>query len=679
MEILAPAGSFEALQAAVHYGADAVYVGGSRYSARKSAQNFTDEELADAVRFCHVRGVRLYLCCNTLLKESELSAAMAFIRYAYTIGVDALIIQDLGLIRRVRQELPEMPVHASTQMTVVNSAGVETLASLGVKRVVLAREVTAAEIREIRKHTDTELEYFVHGALCISYSGQCLMSSILGGRSGNRGGCAQPCRLPYTLLQDGRPVTEAQPLLCPKDLCLAGRIQELKKLGVASLKIEGRLKSPAYVAMTTQVYKQASEGNVSEQDIRSMLKFFSRGGSCQGYFDGCTFGDMMDKATGSKIAESLPVLEKKEKTIPVKLRLTAQIGQALRLVMEDENGMCAAAEGGSCEKAHTSPTTAERMKEQLAKLGGTPFHAEEITIEASPDAAIAVKALNALRRSCAEKLESCIAQKFERPPIQEQSFEPAAVYRAAQEPELCAEVRTQEQLQAACDMGIRRIYMPETLFLQEHKAEEPVLLLPPLTKEGQSLSVGGAAEVCIQNLGQLSAAGGLFITGGHRLNITNSRCVEQLSALGVTRFVLSPELNIKGISALRRKTGAFLEVIGYGRLPLMLLENCIIRSTLGSCQCREHTFSLLDRKNEAFPVLPGYCGNVIYNSKPIYMADRLTDIKNLQINGIRLSFTLENYETCCIIIREYQAALAGKSCKAPEGGFTRGHFYRGMQ
>jgi len=678
MEILAPAGGFDALRAAVDYGADAVYVGGNRYSARRSAQNFTDEELAEAVDFCHLRDSRLYLCCNTLLKESELDEVMDFIRYAYAIGVDALIVQDWGLVHRVKQELPEFSVHASTQMTVTNSDGVKMLEKMGADRVVLAREVTGEEIKAIREQTQMELEYFVHGALCISYSGQCLMSSILGGRSGNRGGCAQPCRLPYTLLKNGQPVTETLPLLCPKDLCLADRVQELKDLGVASLKIEGRMKSPEYVAMVTQVYKRAAEGTVSEDDIRSMLKFFSRGGSCHGYFDGCTYGKMMDPSEGSKIAGALPEIEKKQKTLPVKMSLTAQTEKPLVLRVESRDGVCVSVTGACCQKAHTRATEKSRMEEQLTKLGGTAFYAEAISVDASPDVAVAIKDLNALRRNAIEKLEQKIVKQFRREPVAALSNEDRIAYSYRKEPEICVEVSTKEQLQAAVDMGVERIYMPHFLLSQAKDVKDPVLLLPPVNKEMQSVALGVAEAVCIQNIGQLAKVQGREITAGHRLNITNSQSITMLEKMGVTRFVLSPELNMKGIGHLRQKTNGFLEVICYGHLPLMLLENCIIKSAYG-CVCDEGEFALLDRKNEVFPIKSRHCGNIIYNSKPIYMADRMTDIKNLQINGIRLCFSLENYETCCIIIREYQEALTGRKKEPPASGFTRGHFYRGMQ
>ena len=677
MEILSPAGSFEALVAAVNYGADAVYVGGNRFSARRNAQNFSDEELKNAVDFCHVRGVKLYVCCNTLMKETELSAAMSFIRFLYEIGVDALIIQDLGLFSRVRQELPEMPVHASTQMTVTNSDGVNLLSEMGAKRVVLAREVTKEALVSICRSTEAELEYFVHGALCISYSGQCLMSSLLGTRSGNRGGCAQPCRLPYTLFKDGKPITKKLALLCPKDLCLADRVQELKDLGVSSLKIEGRMKSPEYVAMVTAVYKRAVTEGVSDKEIQNMLKFFSRGGSCPGYFDGCSFEDMMDPVGNSKIATELPALAKKKRQVPIYLSLRAFPGEAMVLTMTAESGETVTAVGDICEEARVRATEKERMEEQLKKLGETPFFAKKIEIFAGDTVAVSVKALNGLRRQAAEALEMKLAEGFRRKPITGTTdFEAITVQK--RDMSLCAEVMTEEQLKAAVTMGIKRIYLPEALSHFSRLVEEPVLQLHPLFKEGMKQQAIDFSEVCVQNIGQIDTCRGKNITAGHRLNITNSETVRTFAALGAKRFVLSPELNLKNIMAVRRHTDSVLEVIGYGRLPLMLLENCVIKSA-GKCGCDQGTFSLLDRKNELFPLLPTRCGNVIYNSKPVYMAERLEEVSASGVDAVRLSFTTESYEECLEIIRNYQAGLLGKPVRTPGGQFTRGHFYRGMQ
>ena len=681
MEILSPAGSYEALCAAVNYGADAVYVGGTRFSARRGAQNFSDDELVQAVDFCHVRGVKVYVCCNTLMKETELAEAMEFIRYLYVIGVDALIIQDLGLLSRVRRELPDMPVHASTQMTLTNTDGVNLLAELGAKRVVLAREVTKNELALICKNARAEIEYFVHGALCISYSGQCLMSSLLGTRSGNRGGCAQPCRLPYTLLKDGVAVTDKQALLCPKDLCLADRIQELKEMGVASLKIEGRMKSPEYVAMVTQVYKRAVTEGVTDREIQDMLKFFSRGGSCYGYFDGCSYGKMMDPLGDSKIASTLPVLEKQKRQVPAFLSLVAKVDEALSLTMTVESGEMVTVSGEVCEEARVRATEKERMEEQLKKLGETPFYAKEIEISASDNVAVPIKDLNALRRQAAEELEAVIVNKYKRAPVERDAVERAGTTKS-RVLSICAEVATEEQLRAVAESGISRVYLPENLWHLAHLVEEPVLQFAPLYKEGQTLSEESAETVCVQNPGQIQMVRGKNIVCGHRLNVTNSETVEKLAALGASCVVLSPELNTKGIMAVSRRTSVPLEVIGYGRLPLMLMANCVIKSS-GNCggeqTCGTGDFALLDRKGEAFPVRPTKCGNVIYNAKPVYMADRLGEVQELGVDSLRMCFTDEGYEKVCRLIQEYKAGIAGEAVKPPKGDFTRGHFYRGMQ
>ncbi|MBR6647112.1 MAG: U32 family peptidase, partial [Clostridia bacterium] len=303
MEILSPAGDFNSLIAAVQNGADAVYVGGSNFSARKSAKNFDDDELKKAIDYCHLRDVKLYVACNTLMKENELKDAFSFLETIYKNGADAVIVQDLGLSRLLSEYLPEMPLHISTQMTVTSADGVNVLAEkFGAKRVVLARELSFSEIKKIKEETKAELEVFCHGALCMSYSGQCLFSSVIGGRSGNRGGCAQPCRLSYSLCENGKKVTKDITLLSPKDLCLAEEIEKLKEIRVDSLKIEGRMKSPEYVAAATRVYSEALKNKADKKEIEKMLSLFSRAGSGKGYFYGRTFDKMMSYSSGGKIS-----------------------------------------------------------------------------------------------------------------------------------------------------------------------------------------------------------------------------------------------------------------------------------------------------------------------------------------------------------------------------------------
>ncbi len=287
------------------------------------------------------------------------------------------------------------------------------------------------------------------------------------------------------------------------------------------------------------------------------------------------------------------------------------------------------------------------------------------------------KDLNALRREAAEELEQIICQKYKRklPEIKVPKAPKAKNFAPA---ELCVEVMTKEQLKAALSMGIRRIYLPETLRSYLPEISDPVLVLPPIQSEGTKTNTEGFQKLYIQNIGQLALAKGSAFTTGHRMNITNAETANFLKGQGAERAVLSPELNIKGIQALRAHTDLPLEIFAYGRLPLMLMKQCIIRSAHGCC-CDEGDFALRDRKNETFPILPLRCGNVIYNGKPLYMADRMADIKALEIEGIRLNFTLEDYETTCAVIGEYQKALAGEPVTAPQGDFTRGHFYRGMQ
>ncbi|HKM42700.1 MAG TPA: peptidase U32 family protein, partial [Limnochordia bacterium] len=263
MELLAPAGSWDALRAAVENGADAVYLGGKSYSARASAANFSPDELKEALDYCHIRGVKIYVTVNTLLREDELKGAISYLGDLYQWGVDAVIVQDLGLIGRARQDVPQLELHASTQMTAHNALDFRAIERLGITRVVLARELGTEAISEIGKQTRLELEVFVHGALCICYSGQCLMSSLIGGRSGNRGQCAQPCRQPYVV--EGLTVP-GEYVLSPKDLCLIEHLDALREVGVASLKIEGRLKSPDYVGVVVRTYRAALDGNKYQID-----------------------------------------------------------------------------------------------------------------------------------------------------------------------------------------------------------------------------------------------------------------------------------------------------------------------------------------------------------------------------------------------------------------------------
>ena len=682
MELLAPAGEFDSLVMAVQNGADAVYVGGTMFSARKNAVNFDFPELTRAVDYCHLRGVKLYLAVNTLVKEFELSDLCNYLEEIYRIGVDAVIVQDFGVLSLVRRCLPELSVNASTQMTVNTAEGVRELETLGVSRVVLARELSKEDISSIRSKTTAELEVFVHGALCMSYSGQCLMSSMLGGRSGNRGACAQPCRLPYTLLENGKEVTKTLPLLSPKDLCLAGRLSELEEIGVDSLKIEGRMKSPEYVGMVTRVYRAALSGEASEAEIKDMLRFFSRGGSSYGYFDGKKYRSMMDYGPSAKISADKELeknlrerLRSENKVNPVTMEFSLSVGEPTKLtISSDKHSVTLSGEAG--ETAIHRPMEEERIKTQLEKLGGTPFALSGANIKVDGKATVSVSEINRLRREGVDLLSEQLCSSYRRRERKVILPERAMPRKEAKTPVLCVSVQTEEQYQAAKKMGVSEIYLPYHLY-KKGIDMNAVCVLPELPREGQKLDISGAEKVMVGTIGQFDTARGKTIFGGHRLNVYNSEAAEFLKSLGAKSLTISPELNLSEIKQMAEKTCLPLELIAYGRLPLMLMENCIIKSSY-RCACVKEKFSLRDRKGVEFPIITEDCRNLLLNSCPIYMADRMDDIKSLQIDRIRLSFTVEKSDLCCIIIDEYQKALSGIKIDPPKFTYTRGHLGRGV-
>ncbi len=674
MELLSPAGDMESLKTAIRCGADAVYIGGPSFSARKNAKNFTEAEIKEAVDFCHLRQAKVYVAVNILIKEEELPKAVAYAKRLVEIGVDGIIVQDLGLLSILRDMSESLRINASTQMTVCSAAGVKLLKALGVNRAVLARELSEKEIASIRKQTDIELEAFVHGALCISWSGQCLMSSIIGGRSGNRGACAQPCRLPYTLYADGKAVTKQMPLLCAKDLCLARDMDKICAIS-DSAKIEGRMKSPEYAGVVTKVYKKALSGTAAEPEISDMLSFFSRGGSCRGYFGGRLLSDMMDDGKSGKISASREsVTEIKntefEKKRAISFCLTAMVGAPLSLSASCD-GFYADAAGDICEPAKSGVFDKERMIQQLHKLGDTVFTPcdTEVYHEGAPF--VPVSALNALRRQVCEHLEQQICASFRR------QAKDAVLHQTSMPqkglPKVCVQVRTKDQLDAAKKCGADEIYAPYNLIKE---TENAVLSLPSLSKEGETLQTDGADTVLVQNIGQILPAKGKTLLGGERLNVTNSQTCRQLWNLGFRRVTLSPELNIKELKHIH--TDVPTELIVYGRLPVMLIENCIIRSHY-QCVNGKKSVELSDRKGERFPILCENCRNVVLNSVPIYMADKMEDILSLHPDAVRLMFTTESGKETEAILCAYQNALAGNAPENIPSRITRGHFYRGVE
>lgn len=676
MELLSPAGDMESLKTAVRCGADAVYIGGPQFSARKNAKNFTEEEIKEAVDFCHLRCVKVYVAVNILIKEEEFPAALAYARRLIALGTDGLIIQDLGLLSAVRRLSDSVRINASTQMTVCDTYGARLLETLGVNRAVLARELSEKQIASIRNHTNMELEVFVHGALCISWSGQCLLSSVIGGRSGNRGACAQPCRLPYTLYADGKPVTKTMPLLSTKDLCLAKDMEKVCAIS-DSAKIEGRMKSPEYAGVVTKIYKKALDGGVEEKEIADMLSFFSRGGSSKGYFEGRAFGDMMDRGEAGKISASREsVIEIKnaeyEKKRKVSFTLTAKEGEPLKLFATCD-GFCAHAEGDICQTAKNGAPDKERMTQQLRKLGDTPFEADDIEMILEGIPFVAVSAINSLRREACACLEKQICDAFVKE-VQDLPPEERETVKEKGKPLLCVQVRTRDQWQAAKKAGVDEIYVSEKLWNAEEE-KGAVCALPALTMEGET-SKTNADCVLVQNIGQIMPMQGKRLYGGERLNVTNSKTAKALAELGFSRVTLSLELNLNEMKQIA--TSVPTEVVVYGRIPVMLIENCIIKSHY-RCKNGQGEIALVDRKGERFPVVCEGCRNVVYNSVPLYMADKMKDVLSANPDAVRLMFTTESGEETEKIIAAYQNALKGKPVATSIERITRGHFYRGVE
>ncbi len=672
MELLSPAGNYENLISAVRSGADAVYIGGASFSARRNAKNFTDDEIVKACDFCHLHGVKLYVAVNILIKESEMEDALLYVKFLIESGVDGIIIQDIGLMTQVRKMSPDIFINASTQMSIGSHKGVNIAKKLGADRVVLARELGIAEIKSIKEKTDIELETFVHGALCMSWSGQCLMSSVIGGRSGNRGLCAQPCRLNYTLLKDGKKVSENLPLLSLKDICLADKLSELS--GVAdSLKIEGRMKSKEYTASVTSLYKKAILGKITQDEIDKTLSFFSRGGSTVGYFNGRQFDKMMDYTVSGKVsAERADVVALNEedlsKRFGISMVLNAEVGKKASLYAQSR-GFNVEVFGDVLESARKD-FDEQRIKEQLKKLGDTSFFAESIEINHNGNPFLPISSVNALRREACCELERMICESYKK--CVNNIKLPEKKYRRRNIPKLVIEVSTKEQFDAARSLGDFEII---TGYELSKSVDTSFAMCPAVDKEGEDVKTS-AKKIMVQNLGQLDSSKKLF--GGERLNITNSYSCEVARELGIKRITLSPELNIKEIKEITHSTDTETEVIAYGRLPIMVMENCVIKSQ-GKCTKSGGNFELLDRMGEKFPVICENCKNIILNSVPIYLADKPDDLLSLNVDAIRLKFTTEDEKTTKAVIKAYQDALMLKTPKGVFSKITRGHFYRGVE
>ena len=703
-ELLAPAGGREALAAAVQSGADAVYMGFGAFNARRNARNFSDEEFRAAVAYCHLRGVKVYLTLNTLVTDRELPDLAETARRASAYGVDAILVQDWGVLLTLQKIIPDVPLHASTQMSLHTLSGVCEAARLGMTRAVLARELSRDEIAEICAESPIEIEAFVHGALCMCYSGQCEMSAVIGRRSGNRGACAQPCRLPYGF--SGR--ADSYPLSL-KDASLAPYVPELQEMGVACLKIEGRMKRPEYVAAVTGIYARLlrEHRSATKQEQQALLRAFSRDGFTDGYYRAARgramFGTRPENARWPEdwFGELRAQYEKENlRLVPLTFECTIRAGQPMTLTAEDDGGRRITVSGAVPEAARSRAVTVEEVESRLRKTGGTAFAVSSCTAALDDGLAVSAGALNALRREALVQME---VQRTAVPARRAFDFvPPEAVKNSADKPQLTVSLRSARQLSAALlDLRPARVYLPVELLAQAPPPPcaaqtEFFAVLPRIyrTKDEPVLRAllaraaeNGAAGAVIGNLGHLALARGLDLRlhGGWALNLYNSAALAFWKKEGLNSACVSFELRQTQLRDLQKYLPC--EAIVYGRLPLMLTENCLAANEYGCGSFRERPAAapadgacarspaLTDRRGARFPVLRAWgCRSEIENGKILWLADKPDDWQPLGLRYACLRFTTESPEECVRVLRAYR----GEAAEAP-AEITRGLFYRGVE
>lgn len=661
-EILAPAGSMESLVAGVRSGANAIYLGGKSFNARRNAGNFDNEEMKKAVEYCHQRGVKVYLTLNIIVSDEEMREAYNAVKDALSNGIDAFIVQDIGVAKMIREHFPTARLHGSTQMSIMSPSGAKAAEQMGFKRIVLPREMSLDEIKEIRENTSLELELFVHGALCISVSGQCYLSSMIGSRSGNRGLCAQPCRLPFTA---GGNATHALSL---KDLSLVGELDKL--VGITSLKIEGRMKRPEYVSAAVSAVKKAIDGKYTPSDEFMLRSVFSRSGFTDGYLNAklgkSMFGTRQKEdvvsASNSVLKEIAKNYEKEVPLLPVNIDFVCKNGKNALLKMTSGDKSVKVV-GDVPEKAINKPMTAESLTERLGKLGGTQFYANEVNITVDDGLILPASKINEMRREAVEKLN-----KTDKISFKYKAFNVVRDKAKNSTPYATASFKSAAQIPDK--HPFKTVFIPIDSSVEDFVDNRAGVVLPrglfgienELKSKLEKLKKAGVNKALCGNIGsyQLCKDMGFEVWGDFGLNVFNS-----VSANLVDRPILSFELTQSQINNINAPDTGMLV---YGYAPLMLTRNCPIKNDIGCFECNGHGH-LTDRKGMKFPVI---CSDFpcveMLNCVPTYMLDRLDEIHT---DFIHFAFTVESEKQVENIISLYESGAK------PDFKYTRGLYQRG--
>ncbi len=724
VELLAPAGNYECFLAAICAGADAVYLGGTKFGARAFADNFSEEEICRAISFAHLWNRKIYLTLNTLLKETEIEEAVDSVRPLYECGLDGVIVQDLGIFQVLKSHFPGMELHCSTQMTITGEYGAAFAREMGASRIVPARELSLVEIKKIQESVEIEIESFIHGAMCYCYSGQCLFSSILGGRSGNRGKCAQPCRLPYKT--DGNGKAECYPLSL-KDMCTIDHIPELIEAGITSFKIEGRMKKAEYVAGVTGIYRKYidlyyenpnREWKIEAEDRRILNSLYIRSQVKDGYYFRHNGKEMVTLQQPGYSRNDEAILEKIRKQymtgkqqLPVEISCCFKLHQTacLQLVAE---GQTVTVEGMEVMPAKSMPVTEENIKTQISKLGNTDFSCSKITVTMDDNLFYPIKAINELRRIGVEKLEQAILKK-NFPNVKNRQFihscsgiisgvEPK---REGERGRVFVVVSTYPQLCALLESSYGDAWILDTSvckngkdwadifkLLSRRKKQIPVYIAAPyIIREKDRLFLEEFFDV----LNQEPISGCLFrnletyyflkkkqyqkeLIADANLYVFNTQTYSFWNQEGV-KISFPYELNAGEIRQLKEKGVRGIKTV-YGRIPMMITANCI-QKTMNGCSGNPSECSLTDRYRISFPVITEcrYCYNIIYNTAPISLHKTYT--KLLGQTDCRLVFTTESGKDTGKVIRFFEELSKGNSQNAvcPYRDYTTGHEKRGVE
>ena len=718
-ELLAPAGSYEGFMGAISAGADAIYLAGKKFGARAFASNFTDEELIDAINYAHLFGRKVYLTVNTLLKDDEIDDLFDYLLPLYNAKLDGVIIQDIGVISWITRSFPELEVHASTQMGVTGVYGAKYLKGLGVKRVVLARELSLSEIEKIKKEVDIELEVFVHGAMCYSYSGNCLYSSLLGGRSGNRGRCAQPCRLPYSLEENGKD----EYLLSLKDMCLLSSIQKLIDIGVDSFKIEGRMKRAEYTAGVTSIYRKYIDSylskndkiNVNKNDMDMIKKLYIRSDLSSGYIDKYNSRDMItlmkpsyEEASNELIEDIRKKYIEKNLKINANIEVTIKLNEPINIRVYSEKHGGVVYEGALVQSANKLPLDDMTVRKQMLKIGGSNIIIDKLNIYIDEGCYLTIKELNEARRSAIALFEAkikgnceivknevineyCIQNKIDGSYTKTNTLQIVAN-------KLC-------HLKAIKGFKeISAVYIESDLFLNDYKEVnkyisksfdngcEIYIALPYILREHSYKLLNDLEKYIISD-----KISGVLVRNYEEIQWLidieyNKKCILDSCVYTFNRYAIDYYVNkgYKFIASyeLNQREIANMSMAGelyyaYGRIPMMVTANCIYK-TKGMCNKSKNDYiHINDRYNKKLPIYLNcnYCYNLVYNSLPMSLHQSFTTFVNKYKMQPILSFTDEDEVTTRHIISYFVSCFDDVAKKANEIGidYTKGHLKRGVE